>query len=400
MSHDCKICNAVYNNQISLESHIRNTHEMKIVDYMEKYFGRVPLVCEICGEKCLTKVVLSIHKKKIHNIIPQRDLDEARRANREKTIKCEECGEMFSKYNELSSHLKKKHNMTAIEYYKKYLMKPTDFENCKECGKPNNFRFDRGFNDFCCFSCSTTWYAKNTNRVEMAQETMKKRKEEDPDFHLSTSSARYWILKGFSEEEAKQKVIERQRTFTKEKLVEKLGEEEGLKRWKERQEKWQDTLKAKSPEERERIARAKMCDGRGYSKISQELFDEITKRLPSDLKVYYATHRNADQSHLDFVEHYEYMLYTVNERHVFLDFYIPCLFYCLEFDGDYWHGEERGNKERDLLREQEIKNTSPKIIIDRVQEKDYMKNKTEITNKYVKIIYDLIERENNAFRSS
>ena len=41
----------------------------------------------------------------------------------------------------------------------------------------------------------------------------------------NTNQIEYWIKKGFSEEEAKMKVAERQRTFTLEKCIEKYGKE-------------------------------------------------------------------------------------------------------------------------------------------------------------------------------
>jgi hypothetical protein len=55
----------------------------------------------------------------------------------------------------------------------------------------------------------------------------------------------FWINKGFNLEEAKAKVSEQQTTFSKKKCIEKHGEEEGLRIWKKRQERWQETLSNK-----------------------------------------------------------------------------------------------------------------------------------------------------------
>ena len=52
----------------------------------------------------------------------------------------------------------------------------------------------------------------------------------------NTNQIKYWVNKGYSEDEAKQKVSERQRTFTLEKCIEKYGEVEGVKRFEKRQE--------------------------------------------------------------------------------------------------------------------------------------------------------------------
>ena len=54
----------------------------------------------------------------------------------------------------------------------------------------------------------------------------------------TTCQIGYWTNKGYTEEEAREKVAERQRTFTLEKCIEKYGLEDGYKKWKERQEKW------------------------------------------------------------------------------------------------------------------------------------------------------------------
>lgn len=60
----------------------------------------------------------------------------------------------------------------------------------------------------------------------------------------------YWILQGFTEEEASKKVSEAQTTFSLKICIEKYGEEEGYKIWKERQDKWQIALNSKSQYEK------------------------------------------------------------------------------------------------------------------------------------------------------
>lgn len=385
----CKICNKEFPNKSCLFQHLKDVHKLNVAEYMETHEGVTPVICDICGEKTTTIITLATHKKKTHGVKSISELHKERRESI-KCIKCNECQEMFDSLKILSRHLRTKHNITAQEYYVKYMMKSNDCIHCKECGKPNGFRFDRGFNDFCGFSCSTKWLAKNTNRVELAMKTIAKKKEEDPDFHLSTSEERYWVLKGYSEDEAKKKVHERQQTFSKKIMIEKHGEEEGMKKWKERQDKWQETLLDKPKEELERIARAKMNDGRGYSKISQEIFDMITNKLPLSLKIYYATRYNEDVIN-PYGENFEYMIFTKERKMMFLDFFIPSINFCLEFDGDYWHGEKRGNQERDRIREENIIKHNPNIKIYHVKEKDYKNDKCAIINYYI----DLINKELN-----
>lgn len=85
----------------------------------------------------------------------------------------------------------------------------------------------------------------------------------------------YWIDKGYTEEEAISKRRARQTTFTLEKCIAKYGEEDGRKIFTERQIKWQDSL---------------LKNGnlkQGYSKSSQELFNELKNYLSTEIK--YAT---------------------------------------------------------------------------------------------------------------
>ena len=59
----------------------------------------------------------------------------------------------------------------------------------------------------------------------------------------------YWTKKGYSELEAKEKVKLNQTNFSLKICIEKYGEKIGINKWKERQIKWQTTLKNKSKEE-------------------------------------------------------------------------------------------------------------------------------------------------------
>ena len=93
------------------------------------------------------------------------------------------------------------------------------------------------------------------------------------------------------------------------------------------------------------------------SKISQELFKHIHEQIPIDLDVYYY-----DSKH-------EYRVET-NRSHRMLDFYIPSLNKCIEFNGEYWHGFP-DSEAKDYIREQEIKEVLPDIDFWYVDEQDY-----------------------------
>lgn len=78
----------------------------------------------------------------------------------------------------------------------------------------------------------------------------------------------YFIDKGLTEDEAITALKERQAVFSLEKCIMKYGEIEGVKRWKERQIKWQNTLNSKSEEEIKRINISKSSGKNSVSTIN------------------------------------------------------------------------------------------------------------------------------------
>jgi hypothetical protein len=73
-----------------------------------------------------------------------------------------------------------------------------------------------------------------------------------------TTTIEYWLKKtGGNIEEAQRLLTERQATFSLEICIEKYGEEEGRKRWAERQEQWIESYNNKTEEEMEDICKRK-----------------------------------------------------------------------------------------------------------------------------------------------
>lgn len=67
----------------------------------------------------------------------------------------------------------------------------------------------------------------------------------------------YWIVRGFSEEESLELIKSIDTAFSLKKCISKYGQEEGYEKWLERQNNWQHALKNKSEEEIEIINRKK-----------------------------------------------------------------------------------------------------------------------------------------------
>ena len=184
--------------------------------------------------------------------------------------------------------------------------------------------------------------------------------------HIPTQ-IQYWIKKGFSEAEAKEKVHARQQTFSKEICIKKYGEEKGQQVWLQRQIKWLSNYKKQN-----------------YSKISQDLFWNVYERIKNNTSgVYFATMLNGNK--INNNENHEKVMST-GIGTVKLDFVVESAKSVIEFDGDYWHGEKRGNQKRDSIRTKAIEDIGYKVL--HIKERDYNNNKDAEIKKCVEFIYE------------
>jgi hypothetical protein len=152
---------------------------------------------------------------------------------------------------------------------------------------------------------------------------------------ISWVKEEYWIGKGYTQEEAKKIISEKQSTFSLEKCIEKYGEEAGKKRWGDRQEKWAKNYKKSN-----------------YSKKSQELFTSLYPIVKNKFKnIYFAT-LNENKEIVDSGKNHEFRL-RLNNRIILPDFYIEDNNKIIEFDGIYWHDHVRRNKPENKKREDE-----------------------------------------------
>lgn len=187
-----------------------------------------------------------------------------------------------------------------------------------------------------------------------------------------------------SEPEAKEALSERQCTFSLEKCIQKFGEEEGLKRFKERQEKWLNSLN--TPENKEKIQQGRinsfLASQKGYSKIALNLFKNLYKQI--DLTKFSVFYKDPEQNKREYFVHTRLGV-------KFLDFYIKELNFAIEFDGSYWHKDK---EEADKLRDELIKEQLQNIQIIHIKEEDYKKDKEKITLFLVRKILETMEKNN------
>jgi hypothetical protein len=86
-----------------------------------------------------------------------------------------------------------------------------------------------------------------SDKQKKNSEILTNKKKSNPEKYSKSYSTKieYWLNKGYTEEVAKEKLSNRQNTFSLAKCIEKYGQELGIKKFNERQERWVSTLKTK-----------------------------------------------------------------------------------------------------------------------------------------------------------
>ena len=242
---------------------------------------------------------------------------------------------------------------------------------CLQCSNP--VKFNEGhwnYPVFCGFSCSTTWYAKNTDRVAMAKQTMEEKQKLDPTYMLKPTQKNYWLNKGFSEEEAIEKVKERQSLTSLQSFIERAGGdvEKGEKLFAERQEKWLDSIKKSGMHS-------------GVSGVGNELFEAVS-HVVNDIKF----GKNE-------------IVIRLKDNACKVDCVLRSKKRVIEFYGDYWHGNpkkygpddviaiNRIAKDKwdyDSLRNKNLKEAGYDVLV--IWEDDYKNNPEQVLQQCIKFL--------------
>jgi hypothetical protein len=142
--------------------------------------------------------------------------------------------------------------------------------------------------------------------------------------YFPNTSINYYLGKGLSFEDAKNALIDRQKTFSLESCIERYGLEKGHQKFKDRQIKWQSTMNSKSDEEKESIKRSQVSRLSKYSKASFDYFVEVLNYVKFDGEIYFGKD--------------EYVIYDkTKSRCFFFDFVIPKYKICIEYNGLAFH---------------------------------------------------------------
>jgi len=337
----CKTCDTVICNPI------RNQFFCKIE--CKPSFRRskptVELNCNYCGNvfetnrkrvTCCSKECRRLYNQDVYRI---------RHSEGKPSIICKVCNMPF---RSLMGHLSKKHNITSQEYKKLYPGEIVIADDIKEMFS-NNMKGEKnpGYQHGGTMS---PWSNKNKY---FSAEQIEASKQKAMANIINGTMLEYYTNKGHSMEEAIKLRSDRQRTFTLAKCIVKHGEEEGKKVHRARQEKWAKSYKKSN-----------------FSKISQELFWGIIAQAGMKESYFFATNNKGEKS-TDSIN-YETVL-TLNDGVIRPDFVCVDKKCIIEFDGDYWHSEARGNQNRDAERDKKATDSGYNVL--RIKERDYRKDK-------------------------
>lgn len=332
---------------------------------MKKSRKKVVLTCLECGETVNGGSHLACHVQKKHGFNSYQDYKvkhglaktEADLLN-EGAVRCKLCGTVA---HDLTSHITRIHKLSCQEYKEKHGdFRSTKFLNdiSERVKGEKNPAYQHG-GRLSPFSDKFI-YADKIDKKELFQKVSKSNKENGN----NNTTIKYWLKQGFTEEEAKERISERQRTFSLEKCIEKHGDELGRKVWLDRQEKWHKSYKKSN-----------------FSKISQTLFWNIAEHL-DDLNHIHFAELSEDKNLDDSGKNNEYKL-RLETRLILPDFIDLSKNKIIEFDGTYWHKNGRQVKNTNALRDSEkdelLINSGFSIL--RVKEEEYKNDPQEIINK-------------------
>lgn len=194
---------------------------------------------------------------------------------------CKECG---WKAFDLITHITKFHKIPLKQYRLKWKADTTDISHPNHTQKKRE-RVEGEKNPGYQHGGTMSSVSKNFKKYEgmdenKKQEQINKVKQKQASSRDNgggyTNRLKYWLNKGYTREDARKKLAERQTTFSLSKCIDMYGEKEGERIWQARQDKWLATMRSKSPEELIEINKKKMAGmKRAWSYIGLEFFESI-----------------------------------------------------------------------------------------------------------------------------
>lgn len=362
----CDICNKQFNKKHGLHTHLISYHKFKLEQVKEYYDAHYKVDGEgICPfTETPTKFLglsrgyakfsddpitrkKSLSTNSMEYLMKVKKMTEAEALEYKHKMK-----EFHSVNNKLVFERKNQEDPTFIKSMSRY---------CKE------FWIKKGFSEEVSIEKANAECAKNRAIFETKMKAQ-------PENYKNKwqSQLQYWIDRGHSYEDAKMILHEKQRTFALEKLIEKYGEAEAIKKWNTRQAKWMSSYKKSN-----------------FSRVSQMLFIDIYDKLKNKyFDMLFAVLDENKQFDWSGINHE--LVLSLQNKTIKPDFIIPSIKKIIEFDGAYWHGDKLNgyveNKKRIDQRDSLLSQEG--YIILHVHELDYYKDKTKVLNECIKFLTD------------
>lgn len=161
--------------------------------------------------------------------------------------------------------------------------------------------------------------------LEEQNELLKKFLNKQEEGKLRPTQLEYYVNKGYSEDEAKELLKERQSTFTKEKCIKKYGKKKGLKVWNERHRNWSKKMEEKY----------KNGEFSRFSNFSSNVSNELISSIVDEMNLNEDSYSSALNKGGEFsIRNDENLLYSY-------DFLHKDSKSIIEFNGDFWHANPR-----------------------------------------------------------
>jgi hypothetical protein len=376
--YECPLTKRVFQSGAGLSIYVTKTLKMNHSLYYDKYIHHRDTSCFFCGDKGEFISISKGYRNLCNNPICVKksfNSNSIEGIMYRNFISQEEAEKLFEIENKKNSELVKEAQSKKREEDPLWDKKRS--RNCKE------FWILKGYSE------DDAILKVKEVMNEIHEKTFKKFKM-NPEKYASKypTKIEYYLERGYSEEEARIKISERQVTFSLKKCKEKHGEEEGKKIWEDRQRKWLDNLNSKSEEEKIEINRKKVS-GAYYSPISQTLFWDLYNIVGNSKTKFAELNKEfhiLNESNLWFS--YDYVDMKRKK--------------CIEFNGDFWHCNP-SNFEPDYLHRVKnktaseiwksdedkinlIKKLNYDILV--VWESEYRKNPQQTLEKCIKFIND------------
>lgn len=256
---------------------------------------------------------------------------------------CKLCNREFSKINGLSKHLSHTHKVFPKQYYDEFIRQPNE-GYCVVCG--NEVPFNRfGYHTKTCSkSCENLlkfpvtiefWKDKGLSEDEAKNKLseIQSKNSKKVKNRKSNTTLQYFLDSGLSETDAISALKNRQSTRLKSKYIERYGEVDGIRKWKETNKKWSKKIEKK-------------YKNGEFSKAPKNKIFKVTSTnelsLANELQEHIKTELLFGENQLRIFDgnlNYYYDICDLSSKKI------------IEYNGDYWHANPRKYKANEIVRD-------------------------------------------------